>query len=224
MGNKARYYTEKNAELIKDVVFRIAQIQDSNQTLDDLYSEVHRLIQEVTHIKNFYIALYDKEKDRLSFPYFVDEINKPDPPRKLKKGLTEYVLKTGKSLLCTPTMYEDLKNRGEIELVGIPSKIWLGVPLIIGEQVIGVLAVQDHHQVNRFNTEQQRMLEFISTQVAKAIDQKYKLSIFKRGKQLYQEAEKANPFGRFIANAEGIIIDCNPSLIHLLGFNQITKY
>ena len=218
-GTKKDITVEKQAGLIKDVVFRIVQLQDTNQSLDDLYSEVHRLIQEVMPVKNFYIALYDKGKNILSFPYFIDEINKPDPPRKLKKGLTEYILKTGKSLLCTPEVDEELKKRGEVELVGVPSRIWLGVPLIVGEQVIGVLAVQDYSNVNRFGVEQQRMLEFVSIQIAKVIDRKRNLTTLTRSEQRYQEFVEANPIGHFIANADGIVIDCNPALMRLLGFS-----
>jgi PAS domain S-box-containing protein len=218
-GTQRDITVEKQAELIKDVVFRIAQVQDTNQTLDDLYSEVHRLIQEVMPAQNIYIALYDKEKDLLSFPYFVNEVEKPDPPRKLGRGLTEYVLKTGKSLLCTPAVDEELRNQGEVELVGMRSKIWLGVPLIVGDQVIGVLAVQDYSDVNRFSTEQQRMLEFVSIQIAKAIDRKHYLTVLKLSDQRYQEFIETNSIGHFIANADGIVIDCNPAFIHLLGFN-----
>jgi PAS domain S-box-containing protein len=218
-GTQRDITVEKQAELVKDAVFRIAQVQDSNQTLDDLYSEVHRLIQEVMPTKNFYIALYDREKDLLTFPYFVDEIDKPDPPRKLEKGLTEYVLKTGKSLLCTPTVDKELQDRGEIELVGVLSKIWLGVPLIVGEQVLGVLAVQDYSDVNRFGTEQQHILEFVSTQIAKAIDRKHHVIMFQRSEQRYQEYVEANPIAHFIARADGIVIDGNHALMHLLGFS-----
>jgi PAS domain S-box-containing protein len=218
-GTQRDITVEKQAGLIKDVVFRIAQVQDTSQTLDDLYSEVHRLIQEVMPAKNFYIALYDKEKDLLSFPYCVDEVNRPDPPRKLGKGLTEYVLKTGKSLLCTPAVNEELKKRGEIELVGVQSKIWLGVPLIIDEQVVGVLAVQDYSDVNRLGTEQQHMLEFVSIQIAKAIDRKSNLTALKKIEQRYLGFLEANPIGHFIAHADGIVIDCNPAFMHLLDFN-----
>ena len=222
-GTQRDITVEKQAELIKDVVFRFAQVQDTDLTLDDLYSEVHRLIQEVMPAKNFFIALYDKEKDLLGFPYFVDEIDKPDPPRKLGKGLTEYVLRTGKSLLCTPAVDEELINRGEIELVGAPSKIWLGVPLIVGDQVIGILAVQDYFEVNRFSTEQQRMLEFVSIQIAKAIDRKRNSTEFNRSEQRYKEFVEANPIGHFIASADGIVIDCNPALMHLLDFTTIDE-
>jgi len=222
-GTQRDITVEKQAELIKDMVYRIAQLQDTKETLDDLYSEVHRLIKEVMPAKNFYIALYDKEKNLLSFPYFVDEVDKPDPPRKLGRGLTEYVLRTGKSLLCTPAVDEELINRGEIELVGAPSKIWLGVPLIVGDQVIGILAVQDYFEVNRFSTEQQRMLEFVSIQIAKAIDRKRNSTEFNRSEQRYKEFVEANPIGHFIASADGIVIDCNPALMHLLDFTTIDE-
>jgi PAS domain S-box-containing protein len=220
-GTKRDITTEKRAELVKDMVLRIAQIQDESQTLNDLYSEIHRLIQEVVPAKNLYIALYDREQDILSFPYFVDEYEKPALPRKLGMGLTEYVLRTGKSLLCTPAVDDDLMKRGEIALVGVPSKIWLGVPLIIREQVIGVLAVQDYFEVNRFDTEQQRMLEFVSIQIAKAIDQNHYVSMLHRVEERYQEFVEANPVGHFIADVDGIVIDCNPSFMHLLGFKTI---
>jgi PAS domain S-box-containing protein len=220
-GTKRDITSEKHAELMKDLVLHIAQVQDASQTLDDLYAEVHKLIQEVMPAKNLYFALYDKDEDILSFPYFVDEYDKPDPPRKLGMGLTEYVLRTGKSLLCTPAVDDELKNRGEITLVGVPSKIWLGVPLIVGEHVIGVLAVQDYYEVNRFNAEQQRMLEFVSTQIAKAIDQKHNVSMLKRSEQRYQEFVEANPIGHFIAGTDGIIVNCNPAFMNLLGFSKL---
>ena len=97
---------------IKDVIYRIAQAQDDHQTMDDLLTEIHKLTQEVIPARNFFIALHDKENDLLSFPYFIDEVAKPDPPRKAGKGLTEYVLRTGKSLLCTQAVGEELKKRG----------------------------------------------------------------------------------------------------------------
>lgn len=218
-GTQRDITVEKQAGLMKDVIFRIAQVQDTSQTLDDLYSEVHRLIQEVMPAKNFYIALYDKEKDLLSFPYFVDEVDRPHPPQKLGKGLTEYVLKTGKSLLYTPAVDEELTKRGEIELVGVQSKIWLGVPLIIDEQVVGVLAVQDYSDVNRLGPEQQHMVEFVSIQIAKAIDRKSNLTALKKIEQRYLGFLEANTIGHFIANADGIVIDCNLAFMHLLNFS-----
>ena len=72
----------------------------------------------------------------MNFPYFVDEVDTPSPPIKPGKGLTEYVLSTGKSLLCDETTDKKLRQRGKVELVGAPSSIWLGVPLKIKNKTI----------------------------------------------------------------------------------------
>lgn len=218
-GTQRDITLEKQAEFIKDAIIRLAQVEDTNLNMDNFYSEVHKLIKEVMPANNFYIALYDKEKDLLTFPYFVDEIDKSIPTRKYGNGVTEYVIKTGKSLLCTPVVEQELKNRGAIELMDVQSKIWLGSPLIINGQVVGVIVVQDYNDVNRFSSEHQQILEFVSNQIAKTIDRKFSLTELKRSEHRYREFVEANPIGHFIASAEGIVIDCNPAFMRLLGFN-----
>ena len=37
-----------------------------------------------------------------------------------------------------------MEERGEVELVGTPSVIWLGVPLFIEKEIIGAMVVQDY--------------------------------------------------------------------------------
>jgi PAS domain S-box-containing protein len=204
---------------IKDVIYRIAQAQDVQQTMDDLLTEIHKLIQEVIPAKNFFIALYDKENDLLSFPYFIDEVAKPDPPRKAGKGLTEYVLKTGKSLLCTQAVGEELKKRGEIK-AGLQSKIWLGVPLTVGERIIGVLAVQDYSNGNCYGKKQQSILESVSIQITKTIDSKRIFGTLQQNQERYQAFIEENPIGQFIAGVDGTVTDCNPAFIQLLGYNS----
>ncbi|MDO8752909.1 MAG: PAS domain S-box protein, partial [Anaerolineales bacterium] len=162
----------KQAEKLQDAVYKIAQSADRAESLDAFYPAMHTIIQEVMVANNFYIAIYDEEHDLLNFPYFVDEVDTPTPPQKPGKGLTEYVLHTGKSLLCDAALYEELEQRGEIELVGVQSPIWLGVPLIIQGRTIGVMAVQDYKDARTFGEREQRILEYVSSQVATAIYRK----------------------------------------------------
>src|SRR3989454_8566041 len=78
--------------------------------------------------KNFYIALYDAASGMLSFPYFVDEYDTDFPAKKLGKGLTEYVLRTGQPALVTPEAHAELERRGEGGLIGGPALDRLGGP------------------------------------------------------------------------------------------------
>ena len=94
------------------------------------------------------------------------------PPRRLGHGLTEYVLRTGKPTLTDPVDFEHLVELGEVETIGSPSIDWLGVPLTVQNQVIGVLAVQTYTEGIRFSETERDLLVFVSNQIAMAIDRK----------------------------------------------------
>jgi PAS domain S-box-containing protein len=162
----------KRAEVLQDAVYRIAQAADRSKGVGDLFSAVHAIIAEVMNAKNFYIALYDNNRNMLSFPYFVDEVDIPSPPSNPGKGLTEYVLRTGKSLLVDLALHNELCEQGEIELVGVPSPIWLGVPLIVDNEVIGAMVVQHYSDPKAYGDREKRILEFVSSQVAMVINRK----------------------------------------------------
>jgi len=135
---------------------------------------VHEIVGELMPAKNFYVSLYDPETDRLQFPYFVDEYDtdRDVPPRKLRKGLTEYVLRTGKPLLATPEVHEALMAAGEAELIGAPSIDWLGVPLTVKDRTIGVVVTQTYSEGVRYGQSELDILTFVSSQMAMAIERK----------------------------------------------------
>src|SRR5579872_5079785 len=65
-----------------------------------------------------------------------------------------------------------MQQSGEAELIGAPSLQWLGVPLKSNDHTIGVLAVQTYSGNIRYGEAEQRMLEFVSAQVAMAVERK----------------------------------------------------
>ncbi len=175
----------KRGEVLQDAVYRIALAADRSNGLDDLYSAVHAIIAEVMNADNFYIALYDAELDLLSFPYYVDEMDGPPPPGKMGRGLTEYVMRTGKSQLVDLAIHDELCKLEEIELVGVPSPIWLGVPLIVDSAVIGVMVVQHYSDASVYGEREKRILEFVSSQVAMAIHRKRFEDAIKESEERY---------------------------------------
>ncbi|HRQ32957.1 MAG TPA: GAF domain-containing protein, partial [Anaerolineales bacterium] len=122
--------------------------------------------------QNFYIALYDEASNLLSFPYYVDEMEGMIslPPARPERGMTGYVLRTGKSLLSDAKNFEELMRQKEVELVGVPSPIWIGAPLVVEGKTIGVIALQDYHDPNAYTERELHILEFVSGQVARAIE------------------------------------------------------
>jgi len=163
----------KKSHLVREATHKISEAVSSSHSLNELFAIVHRETRTVLTANNFYIALYDKEDNTLNFPYFVDEVDSPPEGReKLGKGLTEYVIRTGKSLLATPEVFNKLVTAGEVEIVGEPSIDWLGVPLIADNVTFGVMVVQTYTEGVRYTQEDKEYLEVIASQAATSIKRK----------------------------------------------------
>ena len=56
--------------------------------------------------------------------------------------------------------------------MGEPASVWLGVPLIIKDDVIGVMTTQSYRNPNQYNQQDVDIMLSVSDQVAIAIDRK----------------------------------------------------
>ncbi len=161
---------QTRASRLQAATYRIAQVAMSATRLEELLPTIHHIVSELMPAKNFYIALYDEATDLVTFPYFVDEVDPPPAPRHPGRGITEYVLRTGRPLLVKPESQPDLDYLGAVESVGTASVDWLGVPLKQGDRTVGVLAVQTYTAGVRYEEHHKEMLQFVSTQVEAAIE------------------------------------------------------
>jgi transcriptional regulator with GAF, ATPase, and Fis domain len=123
-------------------------------------------------VENFYIALYDANKDLISFPYYVDLYDQPPQPAKPERGLTEYVMRTKQPLWAPEPVFRKLVEQGEVEVVGSDSNDWIGVPLKVEERVIGVMVTQSYTPGVLYTQDDFDLMEFVSTQVAVSIERK----------------------------------------------------
>ena len=163
----------KQAQTLQEAIYRIATAAETTKSLEDLYPQIHQIISSVMPAENFYITLYDEAQNMLRFPYFKDAEDEPfmggiQPAR----GLGAYVLRTGKSLLCTQAVHDELERLGEVKLLGVASAIWLGVPLIVEGKTIGAMVVQHYTDPKAYGEREQHMLEFVSSQVGIVITRK----------------------------------------------------
>src|SRR5271169_3697548 len=162
----------ERGELVQEAAFRIADAVTATESLQELFSRIHSIVGGLMEAANFYIALHGPDRDVLSFPYFVDLVDEPFPPKPLGKGLTEYVLRTGRPLLASPAIFKELVASGQVEQIGSDSVDWLGVPLRSRDRTIGVLAVQSYSGKVRYTEEDRDLLVFVSSQIAQAIERK----------------------------------------------------
>ena len=162
----------KEAEIERQALLEIMQGLANTKDLQDLLKLIHGAIAKVIYAENFFVALYQESTGLFEEMYSVDHIDPPAPPSKLENSITAYVFRSGQSLLLTQASFDDLAAQEKVQLVGTDSASWLGVPLKTSGRTIGVMAVQDYQNDNRYSEHDKDFLESIATQVALAIERK----------------------------------------------------
>jgi PAS domain S-box-containing protein len=208
--------SRKRSERIREALFQISEMAYTTSDMNTLYKKIHEVISELMPAKNIFIALYNERTDVLSFPYNIDENDQMKESSKRGRGLTEYVLRTGKAILIDYEKFWELAKKGEIENVETPPLIWLGVPLKLFEKTFGVIAVRDYHNPKAYNDDDMQILTFVSEQIAQVIERKRNSEEIKRyTEELKQSNNTKDKFFSIIAH------DLKNPFITLLGFSEL---
>jgi PAS domain S-box-containing protein len=138
---------------------------DVDAVVENIYHYASRLIDTT----NFYVALYDAELDMVSFPLYAEgEQIRTGGRRRAGQGMTEYVIRTREPLLIQENVAARLEELG-IEMIGTEAQSWLGVPMTIGDQVLGIIAVQSYTTPWLYDERDCDLLSAIANQAAIAI-------------------------------------------------------
>lgn len=167
----ARDITErKQAEFIQAALYAISEAAHTTEDLLALFQRIHQIIGELLPTLTFSVALYDETIDQLNFAYHADEPEQTPAMRAVADALSAEVLRSGQPLRLTP---ETLSVCPELlrPLMTHDSLCWLGVPLQSHRGTIGVLIVRIGAGA-RDTEKDLELLQFVSTQVAAAIERK----------------------------------------------------
>jgi GAF domain-containing protein/DNA-binding LacI/PurR family transcriptional regulator len=185
----------QNARLFEQAQIRAAELAALNElgqalaarlSIDEVLDEVHRGASRLMDATNFYVALYDPDRDEITFPLDVTRVEK-DRFRTLStdEGLTGYIIRNRISVLIQENLPERLAQIG-VEMIGQPALSWLGVPMMIGDQVLGVLGVQSYTTPHAYDEHHRDLLTALASQTAIAIQN---ARLFERTQAALQESE-----------------------------------
>ncbi|MFC1564341.1 PAS domain S-box protein [candidate division KSB1 bacterium] len=165
-------FMRKKAEDTTSALYKMIRAVNAAESLKELYPNIHKTLGNILDTTNFFIGLYDKEKDILRFPYFTDEHDSDAVVRNASESgsLTAEVIKKRVPLFIKKD--ELLRRFEEQNLVqwGTVAEVWLGVPLKIKNDIIGVIAVQSYSDPDLYSENDIELLESVSEQIAIAID------------------------------------------------------
>jgi len=202
------------SEVVTTILHRISHAVNLEVSLEELFHTIHQSLGRVIDVTNFYIALYDKKSNLITFPYLVDEMNEDSSPvvSDDTTSLTAQIISEAQTLLLDHlAVQERTRHKG---FMGYECMNFLGVPLILSGSVIGALVVQSYNKPDLYGEEDKLLLESVSEQIAFALHKKQtdeNLTV------LFQAIEQAG---------EGIIIFSPEGIIQYVNniFEKITSY
>jgi GAF domain-containing protein len=160
-----------------------------------LYQVVHQQIVQVMDAVNFLIALYIEPDRTIEIPYMDDGDQIISvPPFPLGQGLTSIIIRTRQPLMIVEDTINRSRALGAIVTGDKPALSWLGVPMILGGEILGAIVVQDLEREHRFDENDMRLLTTLAAQVAIAIHNTQLIETAQlraeRDRQLYEITDK----------------------------------
>lgn len=178
----------QRAERLQAALYNIAQLATTEISQADFYPRVHAEVGDLINAENFFIALLSEDGQMLEFPYAVDESGEMFRARRVGNGLSEYVLRRGGAIFRTEDMLA-LADQGEVDLdtAGALAACWLGVPLLVGDTAIGLVAVQSYRAAVVYGPTDQSLLSFVASQIANTLHRRRAAEILQ---QAYAQLEQ----------------------------------
>lgn len=164
----------KRAESRQAAVYAISEAAHAAGDLNDLLRRIHVIVDELLCAPNFLVALYDADDGSVSFPYHVDEPHSEPPSGPLAPdSLIAEVIHGGNELLVTPQLMPGLPARLRAAAAH-EARYWLGVPLATSESQspMGALVIKSYCDTSIYGDSERELLQFVSTQIASAIERK----------------------------------------------------
>jgi len=212
---------QKKAETLQRVFYRIAERAAADLSFYDFLQSVHGLLGELLYAKNCYVCLYDAQKQRKDFPYYVDErdgdtLQRSNVP--YRRGLTEFVLSTGRPQIIDAARLKLLEAGGQVtEGSGdMTFSSWLGVPMHIRGAIGGVLAVQGYEPGVAYTDSDAGILSFVANHVSSAIERYQALDELRKSEERYRTVIENVGVGVVVVQ-DGRMVFVNPSLERIVG-------
>jgi GAF domain-containing protein/ActR/RegA family two-component response regulator len=205
----ARFYEEAQRRIRElEALAEIGKIV-SSQEVDRILVEIHDQVAKLMDARNLYIAFYDQETQEVSFPLVYDGGERLDPspdsvwgPRRRgegRYGLTEYVLDLEHAEYSTGDVWAWAAERNIEMSRAIPTKSWIGAPLLVGGKATGVISIQSHQVEGAYDEDDRRVLDLIAGQTAVAVQN---VRLYDERDRRVRELTVLNEIGKAVSTLE----------------------
>jgi len=173
----------RESEKATSILYRVSSVVGALTDMRELCVLVHNLLREIMPAENFFVALINQETDSLEYVYFVNEIDRPYPP---VKNISAKLVPIDRSnfndfesvdviLEVLRTMHPTLVTRRVMTLTGMtspgsPPQAWLGVPIRVRQEILGVMAVSNYDDQRAYGKKELDLMASVAEQLAMGIE------------------------------------------------------
>lgn len=185
---------------LQQALFAMADLASSDQDMDSMLRGLHDIIGRLMYARNFFIALYEPQRDSLRFIYFADEVDEgmydPEqeiPASELKESFTLAIIRQARSV--RGPAWEVARQLGIVRgpVMGTPSVDFMGVPMRRGAEVLGAIAVQSYREGLGYTESDSAVLGFVAEHVLTALERKHgRQALERRVQERTRELAQAN--------------------------------
>lgn len=200
-------------EFRRTMIYKISEAVHKSHDIYELYQIIHQELNQIINSPNFFIGIFDKKSETISLPFMEDG---KERYTKIPAGktLSYKVLTSKESLILREDDILRMAERGEVEIIGTMAKVWMGVPLIVDDEVIGLIVVQNYSNHDAFSAADMDLIEFLSEQIAASIRHK---QIEDEVRKLSRGVEQA-PVSIMITDTSGTIGYANTKIMETTGY------
>jgi PAS domain S-box-containing protein len=212
------------ASTLQRVFYSIAERATAGLPLYEFLKACHGLVGELLHARNFFVCLCNHQKSTCDFPYYEDErdgdtMQRSDVPH--RRGLTEFVLRTGKAQIISAERFLALQRSGEVtEATGdLSFTSWLGVPMQVGGRISGVLVVQTYEKSDPYTSADADVLSYVSSHIGSAVERYRAIDDARRSEERYRSVVENVGVGVVVVQ-DGMMVFINPTMEIVVGHTQ----
>lgn len=176
---RANVHRLEAAERLQTALYSIADMVSSQLEMPQMLRELHKIVGRLMYAENFYIVLYDGERQTVRYIYFADTVDPyvAEPEHEIPIGersnsLTVELLRHGQPLMGSAQQLRKLLGTRREARHGPDSLDWLGVPMLAGEQVRGAVVVQSYERSAAYGDEDRALLSYVAQHILTALDRK----------------------------------------------------